>query len=227
MRGFTSIAAAGAMLAGAALFTAAPAFAHQDGDGKKDMDHQHMNQKSESMEGHSHEMAEIHGGEVTMTPHHHFEALFLTDGVRLYAYDENQKPIMDLKGVKGKLTLQSKDGKSQSVKLDLLPPDEKAGRTQPCLAASHDFADMKPGMMKATFEVQGVTKDPIEFKTPVTISPETLYTCSMHPDVRAEDPGECPECGMKLTPMETESGHGHDSGDMHDAHEGMKSGGNR
>jgi hypothetical protein len=26
-----------------------------------------------------------------------------------------------------------------------------------------------------------------------------LYTCSMHPEVRAEKAGSCPECGMKLT----------------------------
>jgi len=27
------------------------------------------------------------------------------------------------------------------------------------------------------------------------------HTCSMHPDVRADRPGKCPKCGMRLVPM--------------------------
>jgi len=29
-----------------------------------------------------------------------------------------------------------------------------------------------------------------------------VYTCPMHPDVVSEEPGRCPQCGMKLLPME-------------------------
>ena len=29
---------------------------------------------------------------------------------------------------------------------------------------------------------------------------QTIYTCPMHPDVRQETPGMCPECGMQLIP---------------------------
>ncbi len=28
----------------------------------------------------------------------------------------------------------------------------------------------------------------------------TVYTCPMHPDIRADRPGNCPKCGMTLTP---------------------------
>lgn len=31
---------------------------------------------------------------------------------------------------------------------------------------------------------------------------ETLYTCGMHPEVIQEGPGQCPICGMNLTPVE-------------------------
>jgi hypothetical protein len=41
-----------------------------------------------------------------------------------------------------------------------------------------------------------------------------VYTCPMHPEVVADGPGTCPECGMKLTPRvtepEKEGGHAHD-----------------
>lgn len=221
MRHIKQVAIAGGMLAGMALFTAQPVLAHGDEQGgaktmnQKDMHH-------EAMEGHSHEMAEIHGGEVTMTPHHHFEALFTSDGMRLYVYDENQKPIAGFKDAKASVVLQTKNGKTKSVTLDYLPPDEKAGRTQPCFAAPYDFSTMKPGTMKAKFDVEGLAKEPIEFKTPVTMMHETSYTCSMHPEVQAEDPGQCPKCGMDLIPKEadTESDHGNmKMENMHHSHQ--------
>jgi Cu(I)/Ag(I) efflux system membrane fusion protein/cobalt-zinc-cadmium efflux system membrane fusion protein len=33
---------------------------------------------------------------------------------------------------------------------------------------------------------------------------EQWYTCGMHPNVLQKEPGNCPICGMKLTPVETE-----------------------
>jgi hypothetical protein len=30
-------------------------------------------------------------------------------------------------------------------------------------------------------------------------SAKTVYTCSMHPEVKAQKPGVCPKCGMELT----------------------------
>ncbi len=30
----------------------------------------------------------------------------------------------------------------------------------------------------------------------------TTYTCPMHPDVKSDKPGKCPQCGMDLVPME-------------------------
>ena len=32
----------------------------------------------------------------------------------------------------------------------------------------------------------------------------TIWTCSMHPEVRLPAPGRCPKCGMTLIPLETE-----------------------
>ncbi|MBI2252428.1 MAG: efflux RND transporter periplasmic adaptor subunit [Armatimonadetes bacterium] len=33
-----------------------------------------------------------------------------------------------------------------------------------------------------------------------------VYTCVMHPEVISDKPGNCPKCGMKLVPKETQSG---------------------
>src|SRR5262249_21296498 len=34
---------------------------------------------------------------------------------------------------------------------------------------------------------------------------KTLYTCSMHPQVIQDQPGDCPICGMKLVPVRKET----------------------
>ncbi|MGA1123766.1 MAG: heavy metal-binding domain-containing protein, partial [Chthoniobacterales bacterium] len=35
---------------------------------------------------------------------------------------------------------------------------------------------------------------------PATASPDTEYTCPMHPQIRQKGPGDCPLCGMALEP---------------------------
>lgn len=30
-----------------------------------------------------------------------------------------------------------------------------------------------------------------------------VYTCTMHPEVRSDKPGDCPKCGMKLVLMDS------------------------
>ena len=37
-----------------------------------------------------------------------------------------------------------------------------------------------------------------------------IYTCTMHPEIQVDKPGDCPKCGMKLVKMETA-----DSAQMH------------
>ncbi len=49
-----------------------------------------------------------------------------------------------------------------------------------------------------------------------------VYTCSMHPDVKLDKPGKCPECGMKLEkkkmPMKHMKAHMHEEKMMHTEH---------
>lgn len=38
-----------------------------------------------------------------------------------------------------------------------------------------------------------------------TVTSRQLYSCGMHPDIIRDEPGNCPICGMKLTPIRTDS----------------------
>ena len=49
-----------------------------------------------------------------------------------------------------------------------------------------------------------------------------VYTCPMHPQVASQEPGHCPQCGMKLLPAQlvAEAGGGHEHGhEDHESHE--------
>ena len=41
---------------------------------------------------------------------------------------------------------------------------------------------------------------------PVETAEGTIWTCSMHPQIRQNEPGDCPLCGMDLIPLEEEAG---------------------
>lgn len=175
----------------------------------------------ESEMGHSHEMAMLHGGEVTMTPHHHFEAVFTDEQARVYVYDGKQEPVADPKNAKATMTLMSKDGKPETMELHYMAPDPEKGRTQGYFYADHAMA--ASGEMKAMMKMMGLEKDPIEFRTTVKLGHLMSYMCPMKDSAAAEDPGKCPKCGMQMMPMESGEhmgGHmgeamGADSGDEH------------
>ncbi len=42
------------------------------------------------------------------------------------------------------------------------------------------------------------------------VAGETVWTCSMHPQIRQNEPGDCPICGMDLIPLEDEQNSGID-----------------
>jgi hypothetical protein len=55
--------------------------------------------------------------------------------------------------------------------------------------------------------------------TPTNSNPgeKVTYTCSMHPEVQVDKPGDCPKCGMALIKMEAaDTSHDHsDTTHMH------------
>ena len=51
------------------------------------------------------------------------------------------------------------------------------------------------------FTGESSTPPPIEPRAPATESDVAYYTCTMHPSVHQDHPGNCPICGMKLVPV--------------------------
>lgn len=61
--------------------------------------------------------------------------------------------------------------------------------------ATNDQSNLKNGFSSLT------NRDLIQEK-PVTQEVKVIYTCSMHPSVKADKPGKCPTCGMNLEKKE-------------------------
>ncbi|MFP4555461.1 MAG: efflux RND transporter periplasmic adaptor subunit [Bacteroidales bacterium] len=53
-------------------------------------------------------------------------------------------------------------------------------------------------------------KDDHEQRSHSEMESETTWTCSMHPQIRQNEPGDCPICGMDLIPLEDEEDDGLD-----------------
>ena len=49
--------------------------------------------------------------------------------------------------------------------------------------------------------IAGCSKEHDHGGAPAAQESKTLYTCGMHPQVIQDHPGNCPICGMKLTPI--------------------------
>ena len=45
-----------------------------------------------------------------------------------------------------------------------------------------------------------------EHQQTIDAGEETIWTCSMHPQIRQNEPGKCPICGMDLIPLESQEG---------------------
>ncbi|MFO8022242.1 MAG: efflux RND transporter periplasmic adaptor subunit [Perlabentimonas sp.] len=54
------------------------------------------------------------------------------------------------------------------------------------------------------------TKDEHDEHSQTEMEGETTWTCSMHPQIRQNEPGDCPICGMDLIPLEDEEDDGLD-----------------
>ena len=107
----------------------------------------------ETKPGHSHAAASLHGGQVVMTPRHHFEVVYRPDGARVFVYDAHQKPL-PARGVQGTARIITRRGATTSVPLRYVPAS--AGQ-QDALEASFAFAGTRPGEIKVVFDLRGLS----------------------------------------------------------------------
>lgn len=63
--------------------------------------------------------------------------------------------------------------------------------------------------MKKTSDQMKETSKALKQKSDQPKPGVTIYTCVMHPQIRADKPGNCPMCGMKLVPKKEDSHEGH------------------
>ena len=58
------------------------------------------------------------------------------------------------------------------------------------------------GLLLGWFIFGKFHKSPVDEHNHTEASSSTIWTCSMHPQVRKNEPGDCPICGMELIPLE-------------------------
>lgn len=80
------------------------------------------------------------------------------------------------------------------------------------------------GLLAGWLIFGGGTKEPEmqEHLHETELAGETTWTCSMHPQIRQQEPGDCPICGMDLIPLESEGDEGLDPGAISMSETAMK-----
>lgn len=64
------------------------------------------------------------------------------------------------------------------------------------------------GLLLGWIIFAGGTERVVEHTHSGTVAEETIWTCSMHPQIRQTEPGDCPICGMELIPLQQETAEG-------------------
>jgi len=159
------------------------------------------------MSGPSDEQCDLHGGQVAMMPHDSFETTFEPDGMRVYCYTDDQRP-MRVGDVRGTATLQFNDGTIKKVTLTRAEPEDgdptvyfcptdpkivqdhpgKCGNTklvaQDFLQGKVNLTGMEPGSVKAVVHMRNLGGD----------KPEETFTEAFQGFGRMQ--------GMKMAPGE-------------------------
>jgi len=191
----------------AVLMMAAPPVKAQHDHGSHDqgvMEKSGHDEHGEMM-GHSHEKAELHQGVVMMTKAHHFETVYMPEGIRLYAYDAKQGQS-SAKGIEGRATLMFKSGEPRTIAMTFheggTMDDGKEGKThlQDYLFAPVDLSDASATPVRVKFtlnKLSGEEGESVEFVEPFEGLVDAPFMCPMHPDVWGKTAkSECPLCGM-------------------------------
>jgi hypothetical protein len=164
---------------------------------------------SEADMGHSHEKSSLHMGTTTMTKAHHFETVFISDGIRLYAYNAKQETI-SAKGIEGTATLKYKQGEPKTIALKYTEGEwvgEGNEKTQASdyLLAAVDLSKADSNSFRVELALKNLPSEgeaSATFTEPFRGLVTAAYYCPMHPDVWGmTDKSKCPLCGMYTSAM--------------------------
>jgi len=218
----------------AVLLMAAPPLQAQHDHGSHDQGSMGMSGHDKQREamGHSHEKSELHGGMTMMTKAHHFETVYMPDGIRLYAYDGKQGQS-STKGLEARAYLMYKTGEPKVIAMlyrggaVVEGSDKGKAPLQDYLFAPVDLSDSTVLPVRVKFslkKVSGEEGESVEFVQPYAGVVDAPYACPMHPDVWGKTAkSECPLCGMSTSqkrmshagkeaqPTTPESARGHDN----------------
>ncbi|RSK45506.1 heavy metal-binding domain-containing protein [Hymenobacter rigui] len=152
----------------------------------------HAQQHAEMAAGETHAHVAPHGGVVRSASPYHLELVAQPTELAFYLLGAKMSPVPN-KGMKGSVMVQQTNNATTTLPLTLAGDD-------------HLTAKLPAGAKVRTAIVTLTTADS---KT-MTVRFEKLdearghqavgaaYTCPMHPDVAAAQPGKCPKCGMAL-----------------------------
>ena len=172
--------------------------------------------------GHEHEAP--HGGIVATAGVYHLEAVETKMGLVLYLLDEAEKEL-PVEGVSGRIVVSAKDGKPP-VQATLSP---MGNHLMTDVTVTGDWSavatvTIKGQTVTARFEGGGEhehghghehgegdhgREHGHEHEHGEGEHGAAAFTCPMHPEVSAKEPGQCPKCGMDLVSVK---GDGHDHG---------------
>ena len=156
------------------------------------------------MEGHAHAKSQLHSGMATMTKAHHFEVVSVPDGIRVYAYNAQQKPA-STKGMEGRVTIMYKQGEPKVVTMTyhegaMMGDGDHKMPLMDYMMAPVDLSGTSRTPVQMQFKlskVAGEEGDSVEFTEPYEGVVNAPYTCPMHPNVWGKTAkSECPLCGM-------------------------------
>jgi len=176
----------------------APVIGHAGDMGKGGM------KMGKDMGENAHARSELHRGTSVMTKAHHFEVVFLNDGIRVYPYDAKQG-VISAKGMKGGVTLTYEKGDPKELKLAYhegawVGEGNEQTQMNDYLFAPIDLSSAEAGSFEAKFalsDLGGDAETEAAFTQPFKGVMVADFACPMHPDAWGETAkSSCPLCGM-------------------------------
>lgn len=146
-------------------------------------------------DGYTQIMAGVHEGEVVVT-----SSQFLIDS------ESNLKAAITAMSGQASMDMskpmeQAIDSSKYSVQPGMAAPsskpDEHTGHSMPMPGEKSSLP--QPGQMNVK-DKSKVGQQPVDNK-----QSQAVYTCVMHPQIRTNQPGQCPLCGMNLVPVPADS----------------------